>query len=146
MYTKGAKKVILQTLLFYCFFPSGIFFLIWICICAHVCEGPDMYHASLLVCISACAYVWFSVCYADCRKLALAIWLLEEHLHLWRQSSTCCESQQYRRLSKSLERRGELSQTQTDSFWCLAMKPVGDSWPHPNMRLAKLEEQTFCFF
>lgn len=96
--------------------------------------------------ISVHAYMWLSMCYPDCRRLTGTIWLLEKHLHLWGQSSTCCGSQQYGRLSKSLESREKLSQTQTDSFWCVAMKPVGDLWPHPNMRFEKLEEKTFHFY
>lgn len=129
---------------FHYYYSSPLLYLFWSeSACAHVCTAVDMCQTSERVCVCAC--VRFRLCYLLCRRLVLTIWLLEKHLHLWRQWSTCCVSQQRKRLSKSLERREELSQTQTDSFWCLAMKPVGDLWPHHNMRLENLEDKTFSF-
>ena len=99
----GVKKSVCRLCFFIIYSPSCIFF--W-------SESAYEHMSGYLSCRKTCVYLnlcvcmWFRMCYSDCWKLALTIWLLEKHLHLWRQSSTCCVSQWCRRLSKSLESRG----------------------------------------
>ncbi len=108
--------------------------------CARVWSSD--YVSCLSTCVSPCAAWDFSVAGSSCEQSgylrsiciydgcrAPVVWAnsTEGFPRAWREGE-------------------ELSQTQTDSFWCPAMKPVGDPWPHPNMRLAEVEDGTFSFF